>query len=553
MKVPSAVFDDDGPVDERTARALAIDSVVRDHVTEFLAEEARLLKIALGAALAGLLLGGGLLAAGSGAVGVGVLLLGVASGGGVYYYSTTLEPDFTVTGIEKGHWTGYYIPESAGSVVYDATNTLADSEFNLEQLQNPDSVRNARERLDELQEFPVVMDRDENPEADLVRTLEDVHDELSRAERTTVSAPVVGEDEPLQRSLERVVPYAEPETVDTGWREVPVDDAESDVKKLSDLESMADQDTGEADLQELSQESRELATELSGLQETAVELLNDHIESAGDAFAMLSYNYYCPNCAVDDIESTVELVGQDNDSWYCPTCRNRFDEELMIPRHQIRDDVVTDVWDLLWTEKDDQRREIYENIEDQKAELTEREFEQRREEIRNVSDRIKDLRSRIRDLKTKAKAGEGTVEEIGRLMVKYDRLNEERKQEFTSEVQDTYEEIDRETERIIEETRNIEEERIQEAQEEAEQRARLMRAEERQREREMVAYQEAMANQRTAAELQAQGKAIETMEEQHEEDMLLKTRGSIHPLDTVNAARSKWDGLTGRTARNGGD
>jgi hypothetical protein len=261
---------------------------------------------------------------------------------------------------------------------------------------------------------------------------------------------------------------------------------------------MVDEDRGESVLLEVSEQCRELAGELSGHQEAAVGLLNDHLSTAGDYFGLVTYNFYCPDCLDDDIDSELEPV---DDEWFCDVCRSHYPQGVGVPRHAIRDDLVLDISDQLWVEKDDPLREIYENIDDQKSELEEREFEQRREEIRTVGDRINDVRSRIRDLKTEAKAKRGSIDRIGELMVEHERLAEQKREEFRRDVQQSYDEIERETQQAIEETRDVVEGRIEEAEKEAGEKAELMREEERAFEREKVAYEQEMENRRVEAQM----------------------------------------------------
>jgi DNA repair exonuclease SbcCD ATPase subunit len=228
----------------------------------------------------------------------------------------------------------------------------------------------------------------------------------------------------------------------------------------------------------------------------------------------------------------------------------------VIPRHRLRDEIVNHVWDHLWTEKDDQRREVYENIEDRKHELQEKEFEQRREEIRSATDRIRDLRSRIRDLRTEAKAAEGKVDEIGDLMVKYDRLHRERKQEFRSDVKEAFAEIDRQTERILEETRNEEQNRIEQAQEAAREKAEMIREEERRRQMDKFLAEQQRADERAKAEMEQRAalheKEMGIEQRQHREDWMLKTRGRTSFSSLINRVKMRKDRLLGASAQQHG-
>lgn len=564
MRVSSVLFEVDEPIDESRARALAVNEVLREPVSEFLDDQRTKRRWCAAIVVAGTLLGVAAIGMTNvpAPVALALLLGGPAVGIGGYTYLDRQDPDVTVTAVEKGYWTGYSIPDEKGVVVYDASDSLDRSAFNLERLSDRETITEATERLADLDEFPVVMDRNGDVEATFTGTLEDVQTEIANAEQHTVEAPVVSAESPAAEAVEFFAERADEDSLGVDVA-VPEEDAEADVTELADLERIAAADDDEAELEELSAASRNLVGDLSQMQETAVDLLNDHVAVAADALGLVSYHFYCPDCQMDDIDSRVSLSDADAGKWYCETCRSTHRMETVVPRHRIKDDVVNPTWDQLWAEKDDERREIYENIEDQKQELQEREFEQRREEIRTTTDRIRDLRSKIRDLKTQAKAAEGTVDEIGDLMVKYERLHERRKRQFQQEVQDSFAEIDAQTERILEETRNEEEERIERAEQEAKEKAQLMREEERRREMEKFVAEQQMANARTQMKMEqdaahhqeemAQQAALtqaemahdamlheEEMElerRHHRENWMLKTRGGTSTLDIIDRAK----------------
>jgi len=495
MRLSSAVFEDERAVGEQEARSLAIHDAIGEAVSRHVDRQWNRVKYIGAGGLVVALVGSALLATGSTLPGGGLLVLGpLAAGVGVAYVRSQ-EPDVTVRSVEKGYWTGYAVPDRDGTVVFDATESVESRQFTLELLQNPERTADIDRELQSMSDFPVVMDEEDDVENAFVDLLDDVESQVQGAEAHEVSAPVLTEEDAVMESLSRLAPMADEEPVDAGGVSMSLADANEQVDTFSEFESMANEDHGESVLLSVSEQSRELANELSGLQETAVGLLNDHLGTAGDLFGLVSYNFYCPDCKGDDIDSGLELLDTEGE-WYCPTCRSNFEPDDGIPRHRIRDEIVLDVWDQLWIEKDDQRREVYESIEDQKAEIEEREFEQRREEIRTAEERIKDIRARIRDLQTEAKAKQGTVEEIGELMVKYERLNEQKKEAFRQDVTRAFEEIDAETEQVLEETEGIIQDRIEEAESEAADKAEMLREEERQRERERVAYEQAREDER---------------------------------------------------------
>jgi hypothetical protein len=549
MRVRDVVYESDGPADEDTARALAINEVLREPLSEFLDEQQTRLRYVLAIGLVAVVLGVGALAADAGAaVGGGLVAVGLAVGGGGYAYLNSQSPDVTVRSVQKGYWAAHCLPVQDGTILYDATESVGTTRFELEQLTDPEAIASANERLTDIEEFPVVMPRDGNVEETVTGTLDEVKAEIETAEQYTVQAPVVPAEGAEREAVESLAGLAEDDSVSADV-DVSVDEARSDVRELDELEQMAAAEGAESELESLSDTSRQLVEDLSGMQETAVDLLNDHIGTAADAFGLVSYNFYCPDCQTDDIDSVVELSDPQDGDWYCETCRTTHDTAAVIPRHRIKDDIVNPVWDQLWREKDDQRREIYENIEDQKADLQEREFEQRREEIRSTTDRIRELRSRIRDLKTEAKAAEGKVSEIGDLMVKYERLHDQRKQAFEEEVESSFAEIDAETDQILEETRNEEQKRIEAAEQAAKEKAEMMREEERRREVEKFVAEQQLADERARAKLEQHEEEMAMERKHHRENWMLETRGRTSFSGHIDKMRQRKDRVLGATAR----
>ena len=576
MRLTSTTLSDDRAVDDATSLALSIDEVIGEYIREFAEEQHSAYRGGLKLIAAGVLT---ILFAYVIIGGVWVAMVGAAIGGkGLLDLKRAREerPDIRVTGARKRYWTGYAFPRGEGTLLFDATDTASHTEFNLERLDDPDALAQAHDELTKIDRFPTVIDPEENVEEDIVRHLGNVHNELANTEELTLSAPVIEGDNPVVEGLERIEPAMSDGGVDID-PEYELDEAAEIVDTIENLEQLAfETDPGEQ-LQELKESADDTVTHVIETQSDAIDTLNDHIETAGDLLATTTYNFYCPVCQIDEVESQLEGSLTDGAEWHCPTCTNTFTEGVIIPKHRMKDEVIEDVWDQLWIEKDDERRRIYESIEDQKTELGEREYEQRREEIRTASGRIKDRRAKLRDLQTRARAGKGKIDEIGDLMVKYRGLAEQRKNKFRTEVNQKAEEIDRRTTQLIEETRNVEQQRLEQAEQQAQTNAQLLEAEEERRHREQVAMQEQLlevaqqnleANQATAKfsyesakanrigaeasvrDLQAskhQKQLLESIEDTHKKDFVMQTRGSVSPIDAINNLHLKKGGVTGFT------
>lgn len=562
MRVTDVVYSNDQPVSGEHARALAINEALREPLSEFLDRQRSQLVTAVGGGVVVTLIGSALLLNGV-SVGGLVVLAGLAIAGGGYYYIKNRDPDVQVQNIKKGYWTGYSLPSDDGVLLYDATAAVPDSEFQLEQVTDEDRIEQVKGEIEDVGDFPVVMTEESHVEGEFTHLLETVETELATTDSFEVNAPVLTRESPETAAITSLIDHADSQPVPVET-DVDIDQAKADLENLSELGNIAEENPVEEELRTITDRGEAAAEELSTHQDETVEILNDHIQTAADAFGFVSYNFYCPDCSEDDIESQLGVPDDADEDLYCETCRSFHTREEAVPRHKIKDDLVLPTWDQLWTEKADQKRRIYENIEDQKRELKEREYEQYREEVRTTTERIRDLRSKIRDLKSKARAAQGTVEEISSLMVKFDRLNERRKQEFRSEVEQTFHEIDQETERILEETRMEEQERLEKAEQEAEQKAEMLRVEERQRNAEMLAAQRQIQEEIATAQMQqreelarAQAQHEEELtaaelqqeEKHHREDWMLKTRGKTSFSDTIDRMKQKKDRLLGASTR----
>jgi hypothetical protein len=541
MRVTSVIFDsNDRPEDTDRSIALAINEAIRRPLSTHLNRQRRRARnVALVAGT--LVVVGVLLLVGDigGVVGLLLPLVGLIIGVVGYVWIQSNEADITITGVDKNYWTGYRIPTENGTVLYDATDGVANVELDLEMIADMEAVADTSVYLDELQHsvndtetLPVVMDRDREFEERFLDNLWKVRAELSDANTRTVSAPFITADTAEWNAVDRLADHADASATKTSVDVAP-EDAEADVTALTELEEMA-AERDDADLKIISTAGQAVADTITDQQERSIAVLNDHISTVGDTLGLVSYNFYCPECLRDDVESQLTFDNSATERLHCDTCRSTLAPSDAVARHCIKDDLVNPVWDQLWAEKDDERRQIYENIEDQKTDLEEREFEQRREEIRASEDRIKELRNRIRDLRTEADAAEGKVREIGELMVKYDRLREQRKREFEAEIAQTFDDIEAEVDRLIDATRDVHNDRIETARKKAEKKAQVMREEKRKREAEKQAAQAEAFEDAAEAIMEQEAKLTkeQVKNQQQQTNALAKSIAASHQVNT---------------------
>ncbi|CCQ36120.1 uncharacterized protein Nmlp_1932 [Natronomonas moolapensis 8.8.11] len=62
-----------------------------------------------------------------------------------------------MSGVQKGYWTGYLVPDGDETVVFDATESIDPQQFQLNLLKDPEQAQGVKQRLASMEEFPVVM------------------------------------------------------------------------------------------------------------------------------------------------------------------------------------------------------------------------------------------------------------------------------------------------------------------------------------------------------------------------------------------------------------
>ncbi|OKY77365.1 MAG: putative ATPase [Candidatus Methanohalarchaeum thermophilum] len=521
--------------------ALAIGVAVKDDLKSYLKEKKKLFIFSVLLPVVALILTF-LLYGSLGLISLVFSFFGI--GGGVFLYKRfkSMNPDLEVKGIEKRFWTLYSIPTNEKSFLYDATNTLPKKEFKLRNLIEVEELKNLKKDFEENVDLPVVLSKKGNIESQYKDNLKKIRQKLDEAEFLETKLPLIERESEIENSIKDTYGKSEEKSKKLPSIEVDLSDAKKEIENIKKIEEVASDSEGNKLLEEIEEGTQSEIEKIDSTQEKSIKLLNDFVDKSSDLLTIGSYNFYCINCIAEGVDSELELMSSEEKlKWVCPTCESEFSvSNLPVPKLRIKDELVEDIWDSLWIEKEDEKRKIYENIEDQKANLSEKEFEQKQEAIRNAWNRIKDIRSKIRDLKTEAKAAEGTVDRMGELMERYDRLKKEKKERFNKEVNKEFEKIDKKTQEIIEETRNYDAKKLNQASKETEKKAKAVKKEKEKRHREKIAMlsinnkledRSSKAIGVTAQEISDQKK----MQKKHEKrDTLLKTRGKTSRVPGVD-------------------
>lgn len=353
MKVPSSIIHDDEPVSEEFEVGIVAATVLKDELKEYLDTKRTRLLWSFGTGTLAVIAGLYLTFGGSG--GAGLLLAGVgitAFGVGTYLYRRS--PEVRLKRAEKRFWTGHLLPSPNGVMVVDGTGTVSDTEFEVEVLAQEDELSRTSDELRNEGELPIILPRERNIESDLKDEFSRLEQTLTNTNRTSVRVPPIGQASPIVDGIDEVLPYAEENEEDGGFVKIPITEACEKVDKIENLESLAFEDDVDETFSDLKTHSKRALDEITESQKEMVDLLNESIESTGDLLTLISYNFYCPDCLMDEIYSTLELeTSGGNLEWYCGTCRSYHGLEEATPKNRIKDELIDEIWDRLWIEKDD--------------------------------------------------------------------------------------------------------------------------------------------------------------------------------------------------------
>jgi transcription elongation factor Elf1 len=407
---------------------------------------------------------------------------------GLLLYDHFGTPLVNIKKIEKRYWTGLWMPYQNGCMFLNSSNGMKEVPFSLQKITNMNQLKESMERATmPYKEFPVVFDH-KNFEEDFANDLETIISRLSDREERTVSIPVIKTNHPVIDSIKKFQAYFKQKGLKNIKTTSTQKELERKVRELRVIETSAFKNNLNEVFNEFESKAAEKIKRMTKKQKESIEFLNEHIEKIGEILSISHFFFYCPTCADQEVSSVLKYDTQkDSDKWYCSACENYFEyEDLIIPIHRMKNNLFNHVWDQLWIEKEDEKLKIYNNIRDQKLELREKEFNHLQETIRNSWNRIKDIRSEIRDMGYSADAQQDAIEKIGTMMVKYERLNQLRKEEFIRDVRIITDQIGRETQRIIKESRNYDQKQLDKAEAQVKKREKIRKVEEIKRHQEKI-------------------------------------------------------------------
>lgn len=195
-----------------------------------------------------------------------------------------------------------------------------------------------------------------------------------------------------------------------------------------------------------------------------------------NTFSFSSFNFYCPECNKERLKeffyndsqfdgktkespvnfpATTKLVLYDINKglWSCPLCKNITDKPL--PVHRLDDELFKHVYDKLYEENKNNRLKIYNDIMNQKRQYSEKAETQFHTMLRENRSKQEQIKSKIRTIAAETNADTSIVKSLYLMMQKYDRISQQRINEFEREILEIKESIVRENEMALRELNEV--------------------------------------------------------------------------------------------------
>jgi hypothetical protein len=163
-----------------------------------------------------------------------------------------------------------------------------------------------------------------------------------------------------------------------------------------------------------------------------------------------SYNYYCPDCNKELIEklekqdyahngksdnrvffpanTLMEMVELENNLWQCPLCNHKTSRPFA--KHKMEDELFTPVYDKLYEENYLERLKVYNHINDEKRNFTEKAETLFHQVIRESRTKVDQIKSKIRTVQSEISSDDIAVQDLNSILLKYKRIAKEKFQQI---------------------------------------------------------------------------------------------------------------------------
>jgi hypothetical protein len=182
----------------------------------------------------------------------------------------------------------------------------------------------------------------------------------------------------------------------------------------------------------------------------------------------ISNNYYCPKCNKEELEqiesgryihnadenekkvifkknTRLKLVDFSQLKWKCPLCEEETNHPII--RNKLDDELFTPVYDKLFDEHFKERLDIYNSINDQKRQYSEKASSQFHQVLRENRTKEDSIKSHIRTITAEINAEQTAISRLNDLLLKYDRIDKDRAKQIEEDIENIKENVNIENDR----------------------------------------------------------------------------------------------------------
>ncbi len=201
------------------------------------------------------------------------------------------------------------------------------------------------------------------------------------------------------------------------------------------------------------------------------------------------------------------------------------------------DELFTPLYDKLSEEHFKDRLKIYNNINDKKREFSDKASTQFHQVIRENRAKEDAIKSKIRSISAEILSEQSAVSDLNALLLKYERIDEERAQEIAKDIEEIKSKVEEENEKAKEEIVNTVAEAKQNIEEATEKYANLERKDQEKRDAIQKQIADDTRAMREIEEVRAEGEGMN--EKSGPFGLIDKVADNMNPMNLVRSEREK--------------
>lgn len=383
-----------------------------------------------------------------------LLLIVIAAAAAGYAYLSSLRVD--IESIRRVHWLAKFEDVGDGHIMLDRSGTTSSTTFAFPVMRdNPDKLLSLNDRFKRLAEDDSILlplhdvelgSEDfrlpgNSLETEICSTLDEISNVYASSSDEKINMVAIDKtSKVVQRIISEMDNFVETDPVTVVRR---TDDVEHEqiLAKLREMTSLAYESINEVNpveymAQDIMKNSKELVLKIDEVRRRSlVDVLARQLDSLNQYYNFPNTKRYCPNCvnevmrnnsgdgmvvsiitsqaSEDDItkerldkrdkvlRSCLLKLNFRTGEWHCPLCSSIYDitdNESFYEMHQVKDEIIYPLWDILWMELSNEKAEIIREKERERRENINQELSELNNLLKEFADERRDLRAKANEL-----------------------------------------------------------------------------------------------------------------------------------------------------------